>query len=95
MRAYHSLSEIQTDLKAGKISCTALVHFYLKRIEEKKHLNCFLEVFAKSALAKAEELDKKRISSPLGKLGGAVIADRKSTRLNSSHIQKSRMPSSA
>ena len=25
----------------------------------------------------------------------AVLADRKSTRLNSSHIQKSRMPSSA
>ena len=27
--------------------------------------------------------------------GGTVIGDRKSTRLNSSHIQKSRMPSSA
>ena len=26
---------------------------------------------------------------------GAFVADRKSTRLNSSHIQKSRMPSSA
>ena len=26
---------------------------------------------------------------------GAFMADRKSTRLNSSHIQKSRMPSSA
>ena len=26
---------------------------------------------------------------------GLVLADRKSTRLNSSHIQKSRMPSSA
>ena len=29
------------------------------------------------------------------KAGDRVIADRKSTRLNSSHIQKSRMPSSA
>ena len=28
-------------------------------------------------------------------LGGALLGDRKSTRLNSSHIQKSRMPSSA
>ena len=28
-------------------------------------------------------------------LGAATISDRKSTRLNSSHIQKSRMPSSA
>ena len=34
----------------------------------------------------------------LGSIGGAVVntvLDRKSTRLNSSHIQKSRMPSSA
>ena len=28
-------------------------------------------------------------------IGGGMLADRKSTRLNSSHIQKSRMPSSA
>ena len=31
----------------------------------------------------------------LGMCGGQAIEDRKSTRLNSSHIQKSRMPSSA
>ena len=31
----------------------------------------------------------------LGGLVGGLAADRKSTRLNSSHIQKSRMPSSA
>ena len=30
-----------------------------------------------------------------GYLGGRLVPDRKSTRLNSSHIQKSRMPSSA
>ena len=30
-----------------------------------------------------------------GDVGSNVLADRKSTRLNSSHIQKSRMPSSA
>ena len=29
------------------------------------------------------------------KVGGSGVQDRKSTRLNSSHIQKSRMPSSA
>ena len=28
-------------------------------------------------------------------IGAMIVADRKSTRLNSSHIQKSRMPSSA
>ena len=31
----------------------------------------------------------------LGPKGRNVVIDRKSTRLNSSHIQKSRMPSSA
>ena len=29
------------------------------------------------------------------RIGGWIALDRKSTRLNSSHIQKSRMPSSA
>ena len=32
---------------------------------------------------------------PLQWVGGEISKDRKSTRLNSSHIQKSRMPSSA
>ena len=45
-----------------------------------------------------------KITSPVVTLGdvaqlscsdGAVLADRKSTRLNSSHSRKSRMPSSA
>ena len=39
---------------------------------------------------------KKRVVNPLtGKKIGAYYGDRKSTRLNSSHTQKSRMPSSA
>ena len=45
--------------------------------------------------------DAKNISDPAamvalaGQLGVDLTVDRKSTRLNSSHIQKSRMPSSA
>ena len=35
------------------------------------------------------------VMTVLRDLPGEVFADRKSTRLNSSHIQKSRMPSSA
>ena len=39
----------------------------------------------------------RTIADPLGKAIGqsVIVEDRKSTRLNSSHIQKSRMPSSA
>ena len=37
----------------------------------------------------------QQISSIQTEVAGANLADRKSTRLNSSHIQKSRMPSSA
>ena len=35
------------------------------------------------------------LSASLASLGKKVLADRKSTRLNSSHITRSRMPSSA
>ena len=41
----------------------------------------------------ARSSDEMLISTPLGQ--GVARIDRKSTRLNSSHIQKSRMPSSA
>ena len=42
-------------------------------------------------VAIAQHLDNTRIKFVSGEVG----PDRKSTRLNSSHIQKSRMPSSA
>ena len=35
------------------------------------------------------------VADGLGGLAGALISDRKSTRLNSSHVSESRMPSSA
>ena len=45
----------------------------------------------------ADPLRTKQLKAGLQQLGeeGAIQVDRKSTRLNSSHIQKSRMPSSA
>ena len=41
------------------------------------------------------ELPKEEVRTVLGSRGDVYTVDRKSTRLNSSHIQKSRMPSSA
>ncbi|MEO5644762.1 MAG: Asp-tRNA(Asn)/Glu-tRNA(Gln) amidotransferase subunit GatA [Bacteroidia bacterium] len=74
MKAYTSLSAIQTDLRAGTISCVALVEDYLEKIEAKKSLHAFLEVFPESALAKAKEVDEKTASGKAGKLAGIVIA---------------------
>ena len=54
---------------------------------------------ALTAAASAAGVKNKTILMPLGVLGIVfgltTVTDRKSTRLNSSHIQKSRMPSSA
>ena len=55
-------------------------------------------VSAVEAIGPAYETTKNLLLSPFRwdrwwRVG--IIADRKSTRLNSSHIQKSRMPSSA
>ncbi|MDQ3111121.1 MAG: Asp-tRNA(Asn)/Glu-tRNA(Gln) amidotransferase subunit GatA [Bacteroidota bacterium] len=74
MKAYTSLSDVQTDLLAGTVSCVALVEEYLKKIEATKNLNAFLEVFADSSLAKAKEVDEKIASKKAGKLAGMVIA---------------------
>ena len=57
-----------------------------------------MHVFAYTPLQGATPLDydnfKKATAALAGKVPG-LRRDRKSTRLNSSHIQKSRMPSSA
>jgi len=51
------------------------VKHYLARIEENKHLNSFIEVFAEEALERAGMLDEKRRSGEApGKLHGVVIA---------------------
>lgn len=71
---YNSISEVQKDLFSGKISCRKLVEDYLKRIDEKKNLNAFLEVFKESALKKADEVDLKIKEKKQGKLAGVVIA---------------------
>jgi len=67
-------SETQKEILSGKTPCREVVLNFLKRIEEKKSLNAFLEVFEKSALAKADEVDKKIKEKKQGKLAGMVIA---------------------
>lgn len=73
MKPYRSLAEIQTDLQNRVISVKQLVETYLQRIEEKKHLNAFLEVFASEALKNAEQTDAKLAENKAGRLAGMVI----------------------
>lgn len=74
MKTYNSLAEIQEDLFAKRLTCLELVQGYLRKAEEKKHLNIFLEVFAQEALELAANTDAKIASGTAGKLAGMVIA---------------------
>ncbi|HEU4716663.1 MAG TPA: Asp-tRNA(Asn)/Glu-tRNA(Gln) amidotransferase subunit GatA [Bacteroidia bacterium] len=74
MKNYSSLSSVREDLSAGNISCAELVEGYLQRIDEKKHLNAFLEVFSESARASAKTVDAKIAEGKAGRLAGMVIA---------------------
>jgi aspartyl-tRNA(Asn)/glutamyl-tRNA(Gln) amidotransferase subunit A len=74
LETYHSLKQLQLDLKHEKYSLKSVVEHYLKQIEEQKHLNVFLDVYTKDALANAERLQRKlKTGEPLGKLFGLVI----------------------
>jgi len=72
---YPSISEVQKALLSGNTTCRRSVQDFIARIEEKKSLNAFLEVFTDSALKKADEVDAKiKTSASVGKLAGVVIA---------------------
>lgn len=71
---FNCLTDIQSALIGRDFSYTELVKFYLKNIEEKAHLNAFLEVYKDEALERAALLNKKiEENKPLGKLFGLVI----------------------
>ena len=75
MSEFTSINQYQLALTQGKISCIDSVHHYLSKIEQAKHLNAFVHVFADEALQKATRLDEKRRSGkPIGRLHGVVIA---------------------
>lgn len=69
-----NIASFHDSLKKGETTAVETVRKFLSRIEEKKHLNAFLEVFAASALAKAEEVDQKLKNGAAGKLAGVVVA---------------------
>ncbi len=70
---FNSLSEIQEKLGNGETTCVDLVQQYVNRIEEQKHLNAFVEVFADEAIETAQSIDQKLKDGTAGKLAGMVI----------------------
>ncbi len=74
MKQYNRISDIQSDLNNGLVSCLELVEHYLTNIHAKADLNAFLEVWADEARTKAKEIDAKIANNTAGKLAGVVIA---------------------
>ncbi len=75
MTAFSGIKEYHQHLTTDNITCVDTVNHYLQKIEQQKHLNAFVEIFAAEALQKAAELDAKRkTGGPLKKLHGVVIA---------------------
>jgi aspartyl-tRNA(Asn)/glutamyl-tRNA(Gln) amidotransferase subunit A len=69
--SFLSIEHYHAHLQKGNITCVQAVQHYLAAIEQNRHLNCYLEVFAEEALQRASELDAQGIK---GKLHGVVIA---------------------
>ncbi len=69
---YTSFDDIQKAIDEGT-SVVEIVNYFLKRIDEHKDLNAFLEVFKDFALEQAQKVDEKLKSNSAGKLAGMVI----------------------
>jgi aspartyl-tRNA(Asn)/glutamyl-tRNA(Gln) amidotransferase subunit A len=72
---FESIDVYHSQLRDGSTSCIQAVDFFLDAIEEKKHLNAFVRVYAEEARTKAALLDEaRRAGKPTGRLHGVVIA---------------------
>lgn len=69
---YTSFDKIKRAIENGT-SAVEIVNYFISKIEDKKHLNAFLEVFNESALQKAKEVDQKIKAGNAGRLAGMVI----------------------
>lgn len=75
MFTFSSITNYHADLLNGATSCVAAVQHFLHNIEQKRHLNAYLQVYDQEALQLAASLDAERAAGkPMGKLHGVVIA---------------------
>lgn len=73
MQDYISIADYHRQLTAGTLSCLETVECFLQEIDNKKHLNAFVEVYAEEALKRAVELDTLPVTALKGKLHGVII----------------------
>ncbi|KYG78765.1 Asp-tRNA(Asn)/Glu-tRNA(Gln) amidotransferase subunit GatA [Roseivirga echinicomitans] len=73
MKSYHTLDEIQKDIRLGITSCKALVEHYLSNIKVHSDLNAFIEVYGTQALQKADIIDLRIKEKKAGKLAGLIF----------------------
>jgi len=71
--SFSNITNLQADLKGGKITCATLLEEAVSIIAEKKHLNAFLEVFEDSAKELAKKTDEKIKAGTAGRLAGVII----------------------
>jgi aspartyl-tRNA(Asn)/glutamyl-tRNA(Gln) amidotransferase subunit A len=75
MFSYRTIEAYQDWLADNPDGCHQAVRHYLDVIHRLENLNAFLEVYADEALARARELDERRMAGkPVGRLHGVVIA---------------------
>ena len=72
---FNSIDEYQKRLYKGEINCCDATAYYLEKIDAKKKLNVFVEVYASESTERAKFLDEKRKSGKAcGRLHGVIIA---------------------
>lgn len=86
---HSSIHHIQNSVRNGETDCRQLVQTYLNRIEEKKHLNAFLEVYSEEALERADQITKKIQDGTAGKLAGLVIGLKDNICYKGHHVSAS------
>jgi aspartyl-tRNA(Asn)/glutamyl-tRNA(Gln) amidotransferase subunit A len=70
---FAGIVKLRQDLAAGKTDVVSLVKQAIAHAHKMKHLNAFLEVFEKSALARAEEVDRNLAAGKAGRLAGVIV----------------------
>lgn len=74
MKNFQSLSEIRSEIDAGRLSVAKLAEHYLSNINQKNgRLNAFLSVYGDEAIQRATIIDEKIKQNTAGKLAGLVV----------------------